>query len=86
METKLERQARYLKTYIVVVALLCGVFISMDFSRRTSAISVDCISVSGKQGTLTLILSVPFSRTPERKEKNIKKTEEVSYPGMVFYN
>ena len=82
METKLEKQARHLKTYIAAAVLFCSVSLTTDLSLQSRQISADCISLTGKNGEMTMILTVPASN---QGQKNAE-TEEVRYPGMIFYN
>jgi hypothetical protein len=90
MESKLEKQARYLKTYIIVAALLCGVSLTTNFSLQSRRVSADCISLTGKNGEMTMILTVPAGATAgsssSSQGRKTAETEDVRYPGMIFYN
>ena len=85
METKLEKQARYLKTYILAATLFCGAFLLTNFSLQSRRIIIDCVSLSEKNGKMTMILTILSERKADRKETGTK-TEDVLYPGMLFYN
>lgn len=85
METELEKQAHYLKIYVAIILLFCGAFLLADFSLHNQRISIDCVNISGNNGKITMILTIPSSRVAEGRQKIIE-TEEVRYPGMFFYN
>jgi hypothetical protein len=85
METKLEKQARYLQTYIIPITLLCGMSLIANFSQLSRKISINCITFSEKNGKMTMILTLPAGITADGEE-TVTKTVEGRYPGTLFYN
>ena len=88
METKLEKQARYLKIYLALTLLFGIVFLSTDFTLQNRQITVNCIDLSGSKGGFSIAINIPKytlrDRATERSQDYIK-SEDVRYPGMIFY-
>lgn len=62
METKLERQVRFLRTYAVVATLFCAIFLLSAFviqnkKQKFEEIDVERINVVEKDGTLRMVIS-----------------------------
>ena len=85
METKLEKQARYLQTYVIAITLFCGMSILANFSQHSRKSSIDCITFSEKNGKMTMILTLPAGNLADGEE-TVTKTVEGRYSGTLFYN
>jgi hypothetical protein len=93
METKLEKEVRFLKAYAAVATLLCAVFVLTAFTMQSrkqkfEEIDVERINIVEKDGQVKLVIS--------NKERlpgpgNIVKGEfgtraGLKTPGMLLYN
>jgi hypothetical protein len=85
METKLETQVRYLKTYAIIATVFCAVFILTNFTLQSRKIDVECVNLAEKKGKVTMILTISSDLLVDAKETNMR-TEDVRYPGTLFYN
>ena len=85
METKLEKQACFLQTYIISISLLCGISLLVNFSQQSRKISIDCVTLTEKNGKTTMILTLAAGNMADG-EKTVTKTVEGRYPGTLFYN
>src|SRR5438094_741304 len=91
METKLEKQVRFLKIYAIVATLVCAVFLLTAFTlqnrpQKFQEINVERINVVEKDGSLRLVIS-----NNERSPGPIERGKPFGYPGgsragMIFYN
>jgi hypothetical protein len=91
METRLEKQVRFLKIYAVAATLVCAVFLLTAFTLQTrpqkfQEINVERINVVEKDGSLRLVIS-----NNERSPGPIERGKPFGYPGgnragMIFYN
>jgi hypothetical protein len=89
METKLEREVRFLKVYAVMATLLCGVFVLTAFTIQTrnqkfEEIDVERINIVEKDGKLKMVIS-----NAERQHPGIIDGKTLSRkrpPGMLFFN
>ena len=89
METKLEREVRFLKFYAVIATLLCGVFVLTAFTMQTrnqkfEEIDVERINIVEKDGKLKMVIS-----NGERQHPGIIDGKTLSRkrpPGMLFFN
>ena len=85
METKLEKQVLYLKTYAIITTVFFAAFILTNFTLQNRRIDVDCVNLAEKNGKVTMILTISSDLLVNGKETNTR-TEEVRYPGTLFYN
>ena len=85
METKLEKQVRYLRTYAIIATVFCAAFILTNFSLQNRKIDVECINLAEKRGKVTMILTISSDLLVEGQEASTQ-VEDVRYPGMLFYN
>jgi hypothetical protein len=91
MGTKLEKQVRFLKIYVVVATLACAVFLLTAFTlqnqkQKFTEIDVERINVVEKNGATRLVIS-----NNERSPGPIERGKPFGYPGgsragMIFYN
>jgi hypothetical protein len=89
METKLEKQVRFLKIYAVVATLVCAVVLLTAFTvqkQKFGEIDVERINVVEKDGSIRLVIS-----NSERSPGPIERGKPFGYPGggrpgLIFYN
>ena len=91
METKLERQVRFLKIYAIIATLACGLFLLTAFTlqdrnQKFQEITAERINIVEKDGSLRLVIS-----NNERSPGPIERGKPFGYPGgsragMIFYN
>ncbi len=89
METKLEKQVRFLQIYAVVATLACAVFLLTAFTmqkQKFGEIDVERINVIEKDGSTRLVIS-----NKERSPGPIERGKPFGYPGggragLIFYN
>jgi hypothetical protein len=91
METRLEREVRFLKIYAAVLTLLCAAFVLSAFARqnrrqRFEEIDVERINVVEKDGRVKLVISNRERQTPVVVDgRTIGKGSDRS-PGLIFFN
>jgi len=92
VETRLEREVRFLKIYSIVATLACAVFLLTAFTlqrakQKFDEIDVERINVVEKDGSTRLVIS-----NNERSPGPIERGKPFGYPGggrgggMIFYN
>jgi hypothetical protein len=91
MESKLEKEVRFLKRYAVVATLVCAVLLLTAFTiqnrkQKFEEIDVERINVVEKDGTLRLVIS-----NKARSSGPIQRGKAFGYaggerPGMIFFN
>jgi hypothetical protein len=91
METKLERDVRFLKRGAVIAMLAFGVFVICAFTvqnrkQKFEEIDVERINIVEKDGAVRLVIS-----NKERSPGPIQRGKPFGYPGggrpgMIFYN
>ncbi|HSK74392.1 MAG TPA: hypothetical protein VK892_22015, partial [Pyrinomonadaceae bacterium] len=91
METKLEKEVRFLKIYAVVVTLFCAVFLLTAFAIQTknqkfTEIDVERINIVEKDGKLRMVISNQERQHPGIVNGKIIKREHPRPPGMIFFN
>jgi hypothetical protein len=92
METRVQKELRYLKAYCFVVTLLCGVFVLTAFTQanrkqKFEEIDVGRINLIEKDGKLRMIISnaeLSPDLILDGKPSNARKGYRS--PGMFFYN
>lgn len=90
METKLEREVRFLKIYAAVMTLCCAVFFLTAFAQNRNQkfeeIDVERINVVEKDGKLRMVISNEARQHPGIVNGKIIKREYPRPPGMIFFN
>jgi hypothetical protein len=91
METKLEREVRFLKVYAVAATLVCAVFFLSAFAaqnrrQKFEEIDVERINVVEKDGRLKMVISNRERQTPVVVDGKTLPHEGGRSPGMVFFN
>ena len=90
METKIEKQLRFLKAYVVISGLVFGVFIVSAFTvqnrkQKFEEIDVERINVIEKDGKVKLVISNK-ERQPEPIIAGKTLPRDSKSPGILFYN
>ncbi|HEX8096440.1 MAG TPA: hypothetical protein VF507_00330 [Pyrinomonadaceae bacterium] len=91
METRLEKEVRFLKVYAAVATLVCLVLIASAFtlqSRRQKfeEIDVERINVVEKDGKLRMVISNEARQHPGIVNGKTIKRSGPRPPGMIFFN
>jgi hypothetical protein len=91
METKLEREMRFLKGYATVATLVCAVFGLTAFTRqggkqKFTEIDVERINVVEKDGKLRMVISNQERQHPGIVNGKIIERKGPRPPGMIFFN
>jgi hypothetical protein len=92
METRVQKELRYLKAYCFIVTLLCGVFVFTAFTQGTrkqkfDEIDVGRINLIEKDGKLRMILTnSELSPDLILEGKGVNARQGYRSPGMFFYN
>ncbi len=91
METKLEREVRFLKIYAVLTTLFCaGLFLSAFAAHnkklKFEEIDVERINVVEKDGKLRMVISNEARQHPGIANGKIIKRDGPRPPGMIFFN
>ena len=91
METKLQKDVRFLKAYAVVITLLLVVFVASGFrsastKNKFDEIDIERINIVEKDGALKMVICNK-ERVPDPivSGKTFQRQGEKS-PGMIFYN
>jgi hypothetical protein len=91
METRLEKEVRYLKLYALVATLLGGVFFLSAFAfqnarQKFEEIDVERINIVEKDGKLRMVISNEERQHPGIVNGKIIKRDGPRPPGMIFFN
>jgi hypothetical protein len=91
METKLEKEMRWLKTYAAVTTLLCAVFFLSAFAvqskkQKFEEIDVERINVVEKDGKLKMVIANAERQHPGIVDGKIIPREDGRPAGMIFFN
>lgn len=91
MQTKIEKEVRFLKIYALVATLLCGVFLLTAFTSQTrnqkfAEIDVERINIVEKDGKLRMVISNQERQHPGIVNGKIIKRDGPRAPGMIFFN
>ena len=91
METKLEKEVRFLKMYALVATLFCGVFFFSAFAfqnkkQKFEEIDVERINIVEKDGKLRMVISNQERQHPGIVNGKIIKRDGPRPPGMIFFN
>jgi hypothetical protein len=91
MESKLEREVRFLKAYAVVATLCCVVLVASAFTlqgrrQKFEEIDVERINVVEKDGKLRMVISNEARQHPGIVNGKPIKRDGPRAPGMIFFN
>lgn len=91
METKLEREVRFLKIYALVATLACVVFLATAFSfqenkQKFGEIDVERINIVEKDGKLRMVISNEARQHPGIVNGKVIERKTPRQPGMIFFN
>ena len=91
METKIEKEVRYLKIYAVVSTLFFAVFLLSAFAvgsrKKFEEIDVERINVVEKDGKLKMVISNQERQHPGTMDGKYYKEREGQRPaGMIFFS
>lgn len=91
VETKLEKEVRFLKIYAVVATLFCAVFLLTAFAaqnknQKFAEIDVERINIVEKDGKLRMVISNQERQHPGIVNGKIIKRDSPRPPGMIFFN
>lgn len=90
METRLEKEVRFLKIYAVTATLLCAVFLLSAFAsqnrrQKFEEIDVERINIVERDGKLKMVISNKERQTPVVVDGKTFP-QESRPPGMIFFN
>ena len=91
METKLEKEVRFLKIYAVLATVFCAVFLLSAFATQSknqkfAEIDVERINIVEKDGKLRMVISNQERQHPGIVNGKIIKRTFPRPPGMIFFN
>lgn len=91
METKLEREVRFLKIYAVIATLLGALFVFAAFAQQSrkqkfEEIDVERINIVEKDGSLRMVISNKERQHPGVLDGKIIPRRGSRSPGMLFFN
>lgn len=91
METKLEKEVRYLKIYAAVATLCCAMFFLSAFAvqskkQKFEEIDVERINVVEKDGKLRMVISNQERQHPGIVNGKVIERKSQRPPGMIFFN
>jgi hypothetical protein len=91
METKLEKEVRFLKMYSAAATLLCAVFLFSAFvvqggKQKFTEIDVERINIVEKDGKLRMVISNQERQHPGIINGKVIKRDGPRPPGMIFFN
>lgn len=91
METKLQKDVRFLKVYAAVTTLLCAVFFLTAFAfqdqrQKFEEIDVERINVVEKDGKLRMVISNAQRQHPGIVDGKIIPRKDGRPAGMIFFN
>jgi hypothetical protein len=91
METKLEKEVRFLKIYATVATLLCVVFMLSAFviqskRQKFEEIDVERINIVERNGKLDMVISNQERQHPGIVNGKLIERKGPRPPGMIFFN
>lgn len=91
METKLEKEVRFLKIYAAVATLFGAVFLLTAFAAQSknqkfTEIDVERINIVEKDGKLRMVIANQERQHPGIVNGKIIKRDGPRAPGMIFFN
>jgi hypothetical protein len=90
METKIEKELRFLKAYAVIATVLCGLFVASAFTlqsrkQKFDEIDVERINIVEKDGKLKLVISNK-EKLPDPIIAGKTLPRDSKSAGLLFYN
>ena len=91
MDSKIERQIRLLKTYALLMTLVCGTFVVTGFvaqnkKQKFEEIDVERINVVEKDGRLKLVISNSARQHPGIVDGKLIPREQGRAAGLIMFN
>ena len=91
METKLERDVRFLKIYAAIVTIVCAVLFLSAFTiqgkkQKFEEIDVERINIVEKDGKLRMVISNEARQHPGIANGKVIERKGPRPPGMIFFN
>lgn len=91
MENKLEKQIRLLKTYALLLTLLCGTFMVTGFvaqskNQKFEEIDVERINIVEKDGRLKLVISNAARQHPGSVDGKLIPRAQGRDAGLIMFN
>ena len=90
METKLEKEVRFLKIYAIVATLICAVLFLCGFAmqnkQKFGEIDVERINIVEKDGKLRMVISNQERQHPGIVNGKVIERKGPRQPGMIFFN
>lgn len=91
METKLEKEVRFLKVYAAVATLACAVFFLTAFAmqnkkQKFEEIDVERINVVEKDGKLKMVISNAQRQHPGSVDGKVIPRKDGRPAGMIYFN
>lgn len=91
METKLEKEVRYLKIYAIFATLFCAVFFLSAFAlqsknQKFGEIDVERINIVEKNGKLDMVISNQERQHPGIANGKVIERKSPRPPGIIFFN
>jgi hypothetical protein len=91
MESKLEKEVRFLKAYAAVATLGCVVLVASAFTlqgrnQKFEEIDVERINVVEKDGKLRMVISNGARQHPGIVNGKVIKRDGPRSPGLIFFN
>ena len=91
METKLQKEVRFLKIYAVVTTLFCPIFLLSAFvmqgkKQKFEEIDVERINIVEKDGKLKMVISNAQRQHPGSVDGKVIPRDSGRPAGMIFFN
>lgn len=87
MQSKLERDVRFLKIYAFVATLVCAAFFLSGFAnQKFTEIDVERINIVEKDGKLKMVISNQERQHPGITNGKVIQRDGPRPPGMIFFN
>lgn len=91
MESKLEKEVKFLKLYAITATLICVVFIASAFTlqsqkQKFDEIDVERINIVEKDGKLRMVISNRERQHPGMVDGKLMPREGGRPPGLIFFN
>jgi len=91
METKLEKEVRFLKIYAAMATLFCAAFFLSAFAvhgkkPKFEEVDVERINIVEKNGKLRMVISNQERQHPGIVNGKVIKRDGPRPPGMIFFN
>lgn len=91
MESKLDKEVRFLKVYAIIATLFCVLFIASAFTlqsrkQKFGEIDVERINIVEKDGRLRMVISNRERQHPGMVDGKLMPRENGRPPGLIFFN